>query len=122
MNAPVSGGDTGAIFGTFTIIAGGDLKDSKRCRGIFEAKGNPENVFHFGAVGVGQTVKIVNQLIGGANTAMIAKRLSLGVKKGADPAPMSQVIGVSLGNSTLFHIRANDYLLKDSTRQVLCWM
>lgn len=113
MDAPVSGGDTGAIAGTLTIIAGGAKADFDRCRGIFEAMGNPDNIFHVGDVGVGQTVKIVNQMIGGANMAMIAEGLTLGVKAGADPKAMSQVIGVSSGNSTLFQIRADDFLLKD---------
>ncbi len=113
MDAPVSGGDTGAIAGTLTIIAGGTKEDFDRCKGIFEAMGNPDNVFHVGDVGVGQTVKIVNQMIGGANMAMIAEGLTLGVKAGADSKAMSQVIGVSSGNSTLFQIRAEDFLLKD---------
>lgn len=113
MDAPVSGGDTGAIAGTLTIIAGGSEADFERCKGIFEAMGNPDNVFHVGDVGVGQTVKIINQMIGGANMAMIAEGLTLGVKAGADPKAMSAVIGVSSGNSTLFQIRANDFLLKD---------
>jgi 2-hydroxymethylglutarate dehydrogenase len=113
MDAPVSGGDTGAIAGTLTIIAGGAKADFDRCAGIFEAMGNPDNVFHVGDVGVGQTVKIINQMIGGANMAMIAEGLTLGVKAGADPKAMSSVIGVSSGNSTLFQIRANDFLLKD---------
>ena len=113
MDAPVSGGDTGAIAGTLTIIAGGSNADFERCSGIFEAMGNPDNIFHVGDVGVGQTVKIVNQMIGGANMAMIAEGLTVGVKAGADPQAMSRVIGVSSGNSTLFQIRANEFLLKD---------
>jgi 3-hydroxyisobutyrate dehydrogenase-like beta-hydroxyacid dehydrogenase len=113
MDAPVSGGDTGAIAGTLTIIAGGSKEGFERCQGIFEAMGNPDNIFHVGDVGVGQTVKIVNQMIGGANMAMIAEGLTLGLKAGANPEAMSAVIGVSSGNSTLFQIRANDFLLKD---------
>tara|TARA_B100000029_G_scaffold492305_1_gene553418 strand:+ start:340 stop:1239 length:900 start_codon:yes stop_codon:yes gene_type:complete len=113
MDAPVSGGDTGAIAGTLTIIAGGSKEDFDRCQGIFEAMGNPDNVFHVGEVGVGQTVKIVNQMIGGANMAVIAEGLTVGVKAGADPQAMAKVIGVSSGNSTLFQIRAEDFLLKD---------
>jgi 3-hydroxyisobutyrate dehydrogenase-like beta-hydroxyacid dehydrogenase len=116
MDPPVSSGDTGAIAGTLTIIAGGELEDFERCRGIFEAMGNPDNVFHAGTVGVGQTVKIINQMIGGANMAMIAEGLTLEVKAGADPAAMSQVIGVSSGNSTLFQIRANDFLTEGPIR------
>jgi 3-hydroxyisobutyrate dehydrogenase-like beta-hydroxyacid dehydrogenase len=113
-DAAVSGGDAGAIAGTLTIIAGGDEEDIKRCKGVFSAMGKEENIFHVGAVGVGQTVKIVNQLIGGINMAAIAEGLTLGVKAGADPGMMRQVISVSSGNSTLFQLRAKDFILKDS--------
>ena len=114
MDAPVSGGDTGAINGTLTIIAGGDADDFERCRGLFNAMGNEENIFHVGSVGVGQTVKIVNQLIGGINMAAIAEGLILGIRAGADPEVMRQVISVSSANSSLFQIRVADFLLADS--------
>lgn len=114
MDAPVSGGDTGAINGTLTIIAGGEAKDFDRCRGLFNAMGNEENIFHVGSVGVGQTVKIVNQLIGGINMAAIAEGLILGIRAGADPEVMRQVISVSSANSTLFQIRVSDFLLADA--------
>jgi len=113
MDAPVSGGDTGAIAGTLTIIAGGSDENFARCGGIFKAMGNEENIFHVGPVGAGQTVKIVNQMIGAANLAMISEGLTLGVKAGARPEMMEKVIGVSSGNSTLFQARVKDYLLKD---------
>ena len=114
MDAPVSGGDKGAIAGTLTIIAGGEKADFERCGGIFAAMGKEENIFHVGEVGVGQTVKIVNQLIGGINMAAIAEGLVLGIRAGADPEMMRKVIEVSSGNSTLFQLRVKDFLLKDS--------
>ena len=113
MDAPVSGGDTGAIAGTLTIIAGGEKEDFERCMGIFSIMGQEENIFHVGPVGVGQTVKIVNQFIGGINMAAIAEGLVIGVKAGADPETMHKVIGVSSGNSTLFQLRALDFVMKD---------
>ena len=114
MDAPVSGGDVGAIAGTLTVIAGGEVEDFERCRGIFSAMGSEENIFHVGPVGVGQTVKIINQLIGGINMAAIAEGLVLGIRAGADPEVMRQVIGVSSGNSNLFQARVGDFLLKDA--------
>ncbi len=114
MDAPVSGGDMGAINGTLTIIAGGEAKDFERCRGMFTAMGKEENIFHVGSVGVGQTVKIVNQLIGGINMAAIAEGMVLGIRAGADPEVMRQVISVSSANSTLFQIRVSDFLLANS--------
>ena len=114
VDAPVSGGDTGAIAGTLTIIAGGEKEDIQRCRPLFEAMGKKESIFHVGSLGVGQTVKLVNQVIGGVNIAMIAEALCLGVRAGADPEVMRQVISVSSGNSTLFQLRVADFLLKDN--------
>jgi 3-hydroxyisobutyrate dehydrogenase-like beta-hydroxyacid dehydrogenase len=113
VDAPVSGGDVGAIAGTLTIIAGGAGEDIESCRPLFAAMGNKENIFHVGPLGVGQTVKIVNQVIGGVNMAMIAEGLCMGIKAGADPEIMRQVISVSSGNSTLFQMRVADFLLKD---------
>ena len=112
VDAPVSGGDVGAVAGTLTIIAGGAAEDIERCRPLFEAMGKEENIFHVGALGVGQTVKVVNQVIGGVNMAMIAEGLCMGVKAGADPEIMRQVISVSSGNSTLFQMRVADFLIK----------
>ena len=114
VDAPVSGGDTGAIAGTLTIIAGGEKEDIQRCRPLFEAMGKTESIFHVGPLGVGQTVKLVNQVIGGVNMAMIAEALCLGVRAGADPEVMHQVISVSSGNSTLFQLRVADFLLQDN--------
>ena len=113
MDAPVSGGDTGAKTGTLTIIAGGSLEDFKRCLEIFRVLGKEENIFHVGQVGTGQTVKMVNQFIGGITIAAIAEALVLGIKAGADPEEMCRVISVSSGNSALFQARAQDYLLKN---------
>lgn len=112
MDAPVSGGDTGAIAGTLTIIAGGEKAEFDRCLGIFKAMGNEENIFHVGPVGVGQTVKITNQFIGGITMAAISEALTLGKKAGADPEVLRQVISVSTGSSRLFDARVGEFLLK----------
>jgi 3-hydroxyisobutyrate dehydrogenase-like beta-hydroxyacid dehydrogenase len=113
MDAPVSGGESGAKAGTLTIIAGGNREDFERCLEIFKVMGKAENIFHVGPVGIGQTVKMVNQFIGGITIAAIAEALVLGIKAGADPKEMCRVIGVSSGNSALFQARAQDYILKD---------
>lgn len=114
VDAPVSGGDTGAIAGTLTIIAGGSDEDVARCRPLFEAMGKAENIFHVGPLGAGQTVKLANQVIGGVNMAMIGEALCMGVQAGVDPEIMRQVIAVSSGNSTLFEARVADFVLADS--------
>jgi 3-hydroxyisobutyrate dehydrogenase len=112
MDAPVSGGEIGAIDGTLTIIAGGDKADFQRCMDIFRIIGNEENVFHAGAVGTGQVVKMANQFIGGITMTAIAEALTLGIKAGADPEMLYRVISVSSGNSALFQGRVKQNLLK----------
>ena len=112
MDAPVSGGEIGAKEGKLTIIAGGQREDYERCEKIFHILGKKENIFHVGAVGIGQTVKMVNQFIGGITMAAIAEGLVLGIKAGADPEVINQVVSVSSGNSALFQARVKDYILK----------
>ena len=111
MDAPVSGGDTGAKAGTLTIIAGGKRETFERCRPAFEAMG--QNIFHVGGVGVGQVIKIANQVIGGTILAVVSEALVMGVRAGADPEIMRQVISVSSGNSGLFQARVGDFMMKD---------
>lgn len=61
LDAPVSGGEQGAISGTLTIMVGGDVEIFERCRTILEAMG--KNVVHVGPNGMGQTVKLMNQIL-----------------------------------------------------------
>ena len=112
MDAPVSGGESGAKEGKLTIMAGGQREDFERCKNIFHVLGKKEKIFHVGAVSLGQTVKMVNQFIGGITMAAIAEGLVLGIKAGADPEVINQVVSVSSGNSALFQARVKDYILK----------
>ena len=99
MDAPISGGDVGAIAGTLTIMAGGEKEDFDRCQGIFRAMGQEEKLFNVGPIGVGQTVKIVNQYMGAINISAIIEAFTIGIQAGADPEVMREVISVSTGNS-----------------------
>tara|TARA_B000000441_G_C21733695_1_gene348255 strand:- start:267 stop:1181 length:915 start_codon:yes stop_codon:yes gene_type:complete len=69
LDAPVSGGDVGAINGTLSIMVGGDPKIFEECLPIFEAMGS--NINLIGPNGAGQTTKLCNQIaVAGANLAM----------------------------------------------------
>ena len=61
LDAPVSGGDIGAIEGTLSIMVGGEKEDFERARPLFEAMG--KTIVHVGAAGAGQTVKACNQIV-----------------------------------------------------------
>ena len=61
LDAPVSGGEQGAINGTLSIMVGGDAKIFERCRPILESMG--KSIIHVGSNGMGQTVKLMNQIL-----------------------------------------------------------
>ena len=69
VDAPVSGSSPRAEDGTLTIMAGGDEADFARARPLFEAMG--ELVVHVGAVGDGQTVKLINNAVAAVNCATV---------------------------------------------------
>ena len=90
LDAPVSGGDTGAIAGTLSIMVGGNPKAFDRCLPIFEAMG--KNINRIGDHGAGQMTKLCNQVaVSVANLAM-AEALILGAKAGLDMEKMLAAI------------------------------
>ncbi len=100
LDAPVSGGATGAEAGTLTIMASGEQTSFEKCRTAFEAMGRSEAIFHVGPyVGTGEVIKIVNNMLGGIIAAACAQALTMGVKAGADLAVMAEVVNKSSGAS-----------------------
>ena len=97
LDAPVSGGTRGAAAGTLSIMVGGEAAVLERCRPILDALG--ERVYHVGPVGMGKTFKLCNQYLVGATTALVCEALALGVKAGADPRLLAEVISNSSGAS-----------------------
>ncbi len=83
LDAPVSGGDKGAIAGTLSIMVGGDEAVFTACRDVFDALG--KNIVHVGPNGMGQTVKLCNQVIVSINLLAVAESLTFATKAGADP-------------------------------------
>ena len=75
VDAPVSGGATGALQGTLVIFCGGAQADVERLRPVFGALA--QRVTHVGPLGAGQTLKLCNQLIVSTNLVAIAEAFSL---------------------------------------------
>ena len=75
VDAPVSGGPTGAAAGKLVIFCGGTVDDVERARPLFDAMA--QRVTHFGATGAGQAAKVCNQVIVAVTLAAIAESLSL---------------------------------------------
>ncbi len=82
LDAPVSGGEQGAIGGTLSIMVGGDTPIFERCRPIFEALG--KNIVHVGSHGMGQTVKLMNQILVVGNLNAVVEALVFAQSQGVD--------------------------------------
>jgi 2-hydroxy-3-oxopropionate reductase len=86
LDAPVSGGEIGAIDGTLSIMIGGDAAAVETVRPILEAMGNPERIIRIGDSGAGQICKACNQLVIGGTLAAVGEAFALARKSGVDPA------------------------------------
>lgn len=84
LDAPVSGGDIGAIQGTLSIMVGGDAADFLAVKSILDVMGNPEKVVHIGESGAGQLCKLCNQMVIGGTLIAVAEALALARKAGVD--------------------------------------
>lgn len=84
LDAPVSGGEIGAIDGTLSIMAGGDAQALETMRPILEAMGNPERIIRIGDSGAGQICKACNQLVIGGTLAAVGEAFALARKSGVD--------------------------------------
>jgi len=103
LDAPISGGDTGAIAGTLSIMVGGDAADVARAMPLFEAMG--KTIVHVGAAGAGQIVKACNQIVVAIAYAGLSEALVLGSKAGVEPAKILQVLGGGLAASRVLEMR-----------------
>ncbi len=97
LDAPISGGTGGAEAGTLSIMVGGDDATLTALRPVLETIG--QHIYHVGPVGMGKTFKLCNQYLVGATMALVGEALALGVKAGADPRLLVEVIAASSGAS-----------------------
>ena len=97
LDAPVSGGVSGAEKGTLTIMVGGDDAVLDRVRPVLETFG--QKIVHCGGVGAGDTVKAVNQAFLAIHLLAAAEGLATLVKEGVDPTKALEVINASSGRS-----------------------
>ena len=90
LDAPVSGGDIGAINGTLTIMVGGPLEALEKVRPIFEVMG--KTITHIGDAGSGQIAKAANQIMVAAQMVAMGELLMFAQKSGADPVKVVEAI------------------------------
>ncbi len=92
LDAPVSGGEIGAVNGTLSIMVGGDPKAFDVVKPILNAIGNPERVVLIGESGAGQICKVCNQMAIGGALAVVGELFALARKAGVDPSKVRQVL------------------------------
>ena len=95
LDAPISGGPTGARSATLAIMVGGDLTDFQRANPIFEVLGSIVN--HMGPSGCGSAAKLANQIILGGTLAVCCEAFVSAAKYGIDPG---QLFNVLMGSSS----------------------
>jgi 3-hydroxyisobutyrate dehydrogenase-like beta-hydroxyacid dehydrogenase len=114
LDSPVSGGMVGARAGTMTAMASGSPAAFALADPVLE--GMAGKVWCLGdAIGIGSTVKMVNQLLAGVHIATAAEALALGIRAGADPQTLFDVISSSAGSSWMWQNRVPHILAGDDT-------
>jgi len=102
IDAPVSGGTSGAQAGTLTFMVGGRVDDLEKARPLLEKKG--KNIFHSGPNGSGQTVKVCNNMLLGILMAGTSEALQLGIANGMDPKVLSEIMAKSSGRNWVLEV------------------
>ena len=108
LDAPVSGGDVGAIEGTLSIMVGGSEEDFERARPLFEVMG--ATVTHVGPVGTGQVVKAANQIVVALTIEAVSEALVLGSKGGVAPEKILDVLGGGLAGNKVMEAKREKML------------
>lgn len=102
IDAPVSGGTAGAQAGTLTFMVGGEVSAVECARPLLEKMG--KNIFHAGASGAGQTVKVCNNMLLGIQMLGTCEALRLGIANGLDPKVLSDIMSKSSGRNWVLEL------------------
>lgn len=104
LDAPVSGGEPGAVDGSLAIMVGGDAVVLEKARPVFAAMGR--TITLVGSNGSGSVTKLANQVIVNLNIAAVSEALILATKAGADPKKVYEAIRGGLAGSTVLDAKA----------------
>ncbi len=110
IDAPVSGGTTGAEQGTLAIMAGGEVDIFGRVEPILKIMGRP---VHVGPHGAGQLAKLANQIIVGVTIGAVAEALMLAQRGGADPAKVRDALRGGFAESRILELHGQRMVTRD---------
>jgi 2-hydroxy-3-oxopropionate reductase len=108
LDAPVSGGEKGAIEGTLSIMVGGEAEALERARPLLEILGS--TIVHVGPSGAGQLCKACNQLVVGATIEAVAEALALAARAGVDPAKVREALLGGFASSRILDVHGQRML------------
>ena len=108
LDAPVSGGDVGAIEGTLSIMVGGEEADFHRAKPLFEAMG--KTITHVGPVGAGQVTKAANQVVVALTIEAVCEALVLGSAGGVAPEKILDVLSGGLAANKVMEVKREKFL------------
>src|ERR687886_1609190 len=108
LDAPVSGGDVGAIEGALSIMVGGSEEDFERAKPLFDVMGS--TVTHVGPTGAGQVTKAANQVVVALTIEAVSEALVLGSAGGGSPEKILDVLGGGLAANKVMEVKREKFL------------
>jgi 2-hydroxy-3-oxopropionate reductase len=111
LDAPVSGGEAGAVEGSLSIMVGGEPDDVAAARPVLDALGR--TIVHVGPAGSGQTVKAANQLVVAGNIELLAEAIVFLEAHGVDTEAALTVLGGGLAGSTVLDRKGAGMLARE---------
>ena len=113
LDAPVSGGEIGAINATLSIMVGGDAGAFATVRPILEAMGNRERIIRIGDSGAGQICKVCNQMVIGGTLAAVSEAFALARKANVDAALVRDALLGGFASSRVLEVHG-ERILKEN--------
>ena len=120
VDAPVSGGEVGAIAGTLSIMAGGSAAAFDRAKPAFECMG--KNVVHVGASGAGQVTKAANQIVTGMGVLAVAEAFAFASKNGVDVGKVREALLGGFASSKILENHGQRMLDRNFKPGFKSWM
>jgi len=111
LDAPVSGGDVGAIAGTLSIMVGGKAAVFEAVQPVLACMG--KTLSHIGPHGAGQTCKLANNMVGAMTLMAVAEALTFASKSGADPAKVREALLGGFAQSRILDIHGKRMIERD---------
>ncbi|ALS20848.1 MULTISPECIES: NAD(P)-binding domain-containing protein [Paenibacillus] len=112
LDAPVSGGTVGAEQGTLSVMVGGEKAVFDQVLPILEVVG--KNIYHVGATGSGNVVKLINQLMVGIHTQAASEAMVLGEAMGVSKETLHQILSASFAQSRIYDRHYTQFVQKNA--------